>query len=149
MPGNNEEKEQTMKRIITLAIFIVGVSLAMTNRISAQNSSVTVQVPFDFAVGDHVLPKGTYKIQPDGDFLLFNSKEHSASSFFANAWHGDASIDGRSVLSFDVVDGQHFLRKIAATSSTTSADFPVSKLEKNATELYASHQTASSLNRGR
>ena len=71
-----------MKRIITLAIFIVGVSLAMTNRISAQNPSVTVQVPFDFAVGDHVLPKGTYKIQPDGDFLLFSSKEHSASSFF-------------------------------------------------------------------
>jgi hypothetical protein len=148
MPGNNQEKEQTMKRIIALAIFIVGISLTMTNRISAQTATVNVKVPFDFAVGDRVLPKGTYRIQPDGDFLLFNCKEHSAESIYANAEHGDASIDGRSVLSFDVVDGKHFLRKIASTSSTASAEFPVSKLERNAEELYASRQT-SALNRGR
>jgi hypothetical protein len=148
MPGNNQEKEQIMKRIIALAIFIVGVTLAMTNRASAQTSSVTVVVPFDFAVGDHILPKGTYKIEPAGDFLLFNSKEHSSDSMYANAWHGDASIDGRSVLSFDVVDGKHFLRKIVSPASVDCADFPVSKLEKNAEELYASRQTAS-LNRGR
>src|ERR1700740_803806 len=136
-----------MKRIITSAVFILAISLGMTTRISAQTATVDVKVPFDFAVGDRVLPKGTYKIQPDGDFLLFNSKEDSSASIFANATHGDASIDGRSVLSFDVVDGKHFLRKIASTSSTTSADFPVSKLEKNAEELRASRQT-NALNRG-
>lgn len=137
-----------MKRIITLAIFIVGVSLAMTNRASAQTAAVYVNVPFDFAVGNHIMPKGTYKIEPSGDFLLFNSKEHSEASMYANASHGDTSIDGRSVLSFDVVDGKHFLRKISSPSSTDCANFPVSKLEKNAEELYASRQTAS-LNRGR
>ena len=137
-----------MKRIITSAIFILAISLGMTTRISAQTATVDVKVPFDFAVGDRVLPKGTYKIQPDGDFLLFNSKEDSSASIFANATHGDTSINGRSVLSFDVVDGQHFLRKIASTSSTTSAVFPVSKLEKNAEELRASREITA-LNRGR
>ena len=137
-----------MKRIITLAIFIVGVTLATTSRASAQTAQVEVKVPFDFAVGDRILPQGTYKIEPNGDFLLFVSKEHSEASIYANASHGDTSIDGRSLLSFDVVDGKHFLRKIASTDSLTSADFPVSKIEKNAEELYASRQTAS-LNRGR
>jgi hypothetical protein len=148
MPGNNQEKEHTMKRIITLAIFIVGVGLAMTHRASAQTALVEVNVPFDFAVGDRILPKGTYRIEPHDDFLLFISKEHSNASIYANASHGDTSIDGRSLLSFDVVDGKHFLRKIASTDSTTSANFPVSKMEKNTEELYATRQTAS-LNRGR
>ena len=137
-----------MKRIITLAIFIVGVTLAMTNRASAQVSQVVVNVPFDFAVGDRILPKGNYTIEPNGDFLLFISKEHSNASIYANASHGDTSIDGRSLLAFDVVDGKHFLRRISSPSSTDCADFPVSKLEKNTEELYASRQTAT-LNRGR
>ena len=137
-----------MKRIIALAIFIVGISLGMPNRTSAQTSSVYVAVPFDFAVGDRILPRGTYRIEPDGDFLLFNSKEHASASVFANVSHGETSIDGRDVLSFDVVDGKHFLRKIASSSATTSAQFPESRLEKKAEEVHVARLNTA-LDRGR
>ena len=128
-----------MKRIIASAI-LLGASLGMAAHASAQEASVYVKVPFDFAVNSQTLPAGVYRIEPRGDFLLFSNRE-AKESIFANGYHGDASTDGRDVLTFDVVDGQHFLRQITSVSATTSTVFPRSKLEKKAQELRASHES--------
>jgi hypothetical protein len=132
-----------MKRIIAFAI-LVGTSLGMAGRASAQEASLDAKIPFDFTINSQTLPSGEYRIVARGDFLLISNREANAS-VFANAYHGDTSTDGRDVLTFDVVDGQHFLRKITSESAETSADFPRSKLEKQAQELRASTQSTESI----
>lgn len=128
-----------MKHTIALAILAMGMGFGFTSHASAQDSAVRVKVPFDFAVGSHVLPQGTYRISADGNFLGFQNAEKKAS-LYTTTMPGDTSKDGRSVLVFDHVNDKYFLRKIVSTYSRTSADFPKSKLEKN------SQETVSSLN---
>jgi hypothetical protein len=140
MPGNNREKERTMKRIIVSVILVFGATVGLATRASAQEDVVCAKVPFSFEVGGQVLPSGVYRIEPRGDFLLFENKEGN-TGVFANAYHGETSTNGKDTLTFDVVDGQYFLRKIVSETADTSADFPRSKLEKKAQELRASHQT--------
>lgn len=122
-----------MKRTIALATLALGMSIGFTTHVSAQTTAVRVTVPFDFAVGNHVLPQGTYRIGTDGDLLAFNGRDQKAS-LFTVAPRGEASKDGKSVLVFDNIEGQYFLRKIVTTSARISADFPMSKLEKNSRE---------------
>ena len=121
-----------MKRMITLALVVAG--LGYTSYASAQNAAIKVDVPFDFAVGNHVLPSGEYRISHDGGTLVLESRDHRAH-LYTVAEPGDTAKDGKSKLTFDVVQGQYFLRKIASTSSSTSAEFPASRLEKKSREL--------------
>ena len=58
-----------MKRNIIAALFMVGLAFGISNRALAQEPAVKVDVPFDFAVGTHVLPARTYKIAAHGDLL--------------------------------------------------------------------------------
>ena len=123
-----------MKRIITAAILMSGLALGNSNRATAQEPAVRVDVPFDFAVGSHVLPAGTYRIAAHGDSLVFDNREKKAE-LFALANRGDLAADGQSKLTFDHVHGQYFLRKIESTSAKTSVEFPASKLEKKSQEI--------------
>jgi hypothetical protein len=123
-----------MKRIITLAMVLVGAGLGVSSYATAQQAALKVNVPFDFAVGNHVMPSGEYRISTQGDDLVFENRTQKAY-LFALAEPGDASTDGTSKLTFDVVQGQYFLRKISSTSAKTSADFPTSKLEKHSKEI--------------
>jgi hypothetical protein len=123
-----------MKRIITLAILLAGATFGAASYASAQEAAVKVNVPFEFAVGSHVLPAGTYHIAAQGDSLAIADYDNK-SSLFILANHGDMATDGQSKLIFDVVEGRYFLRKIETTYSKTSVDFPKSKLEKHSQEL--------------
>jgi hypothetical protein len=133
-----------MKRIITLAMVLVGAGLSHA---SAQQAALKVNVPFDFAVGNHVMPSGEYRISTQGDDLVFENRTQKAY-LFTLAEPSDASKDGTSKLTFDVVQGQYFLREISSTSVKTSAEFPTSKLEKHSKEIALreanSEQTAKS-----
>lgn len=123
-----------MKRIITLTMVLVGGGLGYTSCASAQGAAIEVNVPFDFAVGNHVLPAGEYRIAARGDELVFENREHHAY-LSTLAEPSDAANDGKSALSFDVVQGKYYLRKIASTSARTSGEFPTSRLEKQSREL--------------
>lgn len=126
-----------MKRIIALALLVVGMNFGMTHRAAAQEAGIRVTVPFDFAVGNRILPSGTYWIAADSGFLSFNNSERKAFLFLSGL-QSETSKDGRSVLQFDNVDGQYFLKQIISTSSKTSVAFPTSKLEKQSKEMRGS-----------
>ena len=122
-----------MKRMITLALVVAG--LGYTSYASAQNAAVKVNVPFDFAVGNQILPAGEYRITAaESDDLVFESRDHRAH-LYTVAEPGETATDGKAKLTFDVVQGKYYLRTIAATSSKTSAAFPTSRLEKKSQEL--------------
>ena len=122
-----------MKRTIALATLALGMSFGFTSHASAQATAVSATVPFDFAVEGRVLPKGTYQIGNSGGFLAFkNAGQHT--SLFTRGLPGVASKDGRSVLIFDKVQGNYFLRKIVTLSGALSVDFPLSDLESRTKE---------------
>jgi len=125
-----------MKRIITAAILVLGISLGISNRASAQDGGIRVTVPFDFAVGNHILPQGTYRIASDGNFLAFNNSDRKASLFMPGI-RNEGAKDGKSMLVFDDVNGQYFLRNIYSSYARTSVAFPKSKLEQKSQEAPA------------
>jgi hypothetical protein len=126
-----------MNRIIASAVLALGMGLGFTSHASAQASAVVVTVPFDFALQGRVLPQGTYRIASTGGFLGFkNASQHT--SLFAQGVRTEASKDAKSVLVFDNVEGNYFLRKIVTFSSTLSVDFPRSDLERKTRESVTS-----------
>ena len=136
-----------MKHIIASAILVAGTALGLAAHASAQGEEVVVKVPFDFVVGSQALPSGDYRIEPTGEFLHFTNTQRHVS-VFTSSFRGDPTIDGSAKLEFDSISGQHFLRKIESPSNRTTMDFPVSKAERNAQELRASHD-GNSVTRGR
>lgn len=126
-----------MNRIIAFALLLVGMSLGMASRASAQYPSVIVKVPFDFAVGNRVLPPETYKISPSGAFLSFNSNDWK-HSVFALGLQSNSTTDGRDKLVFDYVNGRYFLRGIVSNWKRLSVQFPLSNAERKSQEMRAS-----------
>ncbi len=129
-----------MKHLIAVATLVLGMSLGFTSHASAQEDIARVTVPFDFAVGNRVLPQGTYHIDSDGAFLAFNNPEKGASLFTFRS-PGEASKDGKSMLVFDKLEGQYFLRKIVSPSEHKSVDFPISTLEEKTKESEGTRDT--------
>ncbi len=123
-----------MKRIITAAILLIGATFTISSHASAQEAAVKVDVPFEFTVGNHVLPAGNYRITAHGESLAFDNNDRKAFLFTVAA-RDDMATDGKSKLIFDSVHGQYFLRRIETASAETSVEFPVSKQEKHSQEI--------------
>ena len=124
-----------MKRIVLAFAFIVLASLVAIVPASAQERTVTANVPFDFAVGDRVLPTGTYRIEPvNNTFQVFIDSEGRQSAAFAMGFPNDRKANQQSKLVFDKVGNKYFLKEIVTKSAGTSLAFPESKLEKKAQE---------------
>ena len=136
-----------MKHILASAILIVAAGLGLTTYASAQTEQIVTKIPFDFVVAGQALPAGSYRIEPTGEFLLFTNIDRHVTAY-TTSYHGDPTLNGTSQLKFDLVSGKHFLRKIETPSTRTTMDFPVSRAERNAVELRASHD-ATAVTRGR
>jgi hypothetical protein len=123
-----------MKRIIAAASIVLGMNFGIGTHASAQTNAVRATVPFDFAVGSRVIPRGIYRISLDGEFLSFTNSNYT-THLFATAGHGVPTKHGRSVLVFDKVQDKYFLRKIITASAATTREWPVSEREKKAQEM--------------
>jgi hypothetical protein len=134
-----------MKRIIAIAVLIVGAAFGSTSRASAQQPKVVANVPFDFVLENRTLPAGTYRIESHGEFLSIESQDGS-KTIFATASQGETRADGKAELDFDVVDGKRYLRRVVSSTADTSKDFPACKMEKEAGVLLASHKTTEVIN---
>ncbi len=74
-----------MKRILAAVVFSIVSSIASSNAL-AQGYGVQATVPFDFAVSNHTLPSGTYRItSPASGLVRIESKRwayiHDRSDF--------------------------------------------------------------------
>lgn len=79
----------------TVALLFVAVLGAMLANVSAraQESGVSVNVPFDFAVGQHALGAGSYRLEKQGAFLSIRN-EDGQSLFALIVAGGGASTQG-------------------------------------------------------
>jgi hypothetical protein len=120
-----------MKRVLAAAVLSLGLGLSFTTHASAQ-TTVRATVPFDFAVGERVLPHGTYLIGTDGSFTSFKTQEGKTSLFLVAS--PGVPTDGAPKLVFDDINGNYFLRDIVTDRTPTTSHFAVSKLEKELKE---------------
>ena len=118
-----------MKRIKALTIFLA--ALVTVGSASAQNRAVQANIPFDFTVGNKLLPSGTYRVIVESPHTIeiLNSKHRP--EVLSVAFAADEKSKN-NVLIFDRYGNQYFLSKILCSSADIGLQLPISKLEKKA-----------------
>lgn len=130
-----------MKRTIATAFFAVA-SLLTAGSVSAQSSAAQANIPFNFAVGNTVLPAGTYTVasfsSQTPEMLVIRNKDRARLTTIVMTSAGDARYAGDSYLVFHKYGDQYFLNQVLCPSEAIIADLPTSKREDRARTREAS-----------
>ena len=121
-----------MKRTISIA-FLAVAGLITAGSVSAQNSGVQATIPFNFAVGNTVLPSGTYIVSSQNhEMVLIRNKDHWKVAALAIAMPGNSQYAGQGKLVFNKYGNEYFLNEILCPTAAIAADLPTSKREDRA-----------------
>lgn len=111
-----------MKSNVLIAIALLALAgIAVPAR--AQEGAVVVTVPFEFVVGNTVLPAGKYIVNrttPLADSVIQISS-HDRGAFLLTTGF-DSARAGNASLSFDQAGGEHVLRQITTPDGTYTID---------------------------
>ncbi len=122
-----------MKGITSIVVFALA-SLLTTAGAVAQGRAVQATVPFDFTVGNKVLPAGTYTITPvsSGAIEIHNRDLPVGvlSPSVAEFVQANSTDPGRLV--FHYYGHEYFLSQILCPSVSMNMDLPASKRERRA-----------------
>ena len=132
-----------MKRIIAIALFTAASTLAVANAF-AQDHAIKATMPFGFAVGNKVMPPGTYTINPvTNNVIGIRNLENQVSILNTSTPDSNQSQNG-AVLVFDKIGGDYFLREVLGGSAgAVNVNLPLSKAEKRARQREAFAQNHS------
>ena len=119
-----------MQRITTIALFTVS-SILGAGIASAQTYAVQATMPFNFTVGNKVLPAGTYKIVPVGDDVVEIQSQDKQVWTLSPTLPNSTLPENGGKLVFDKFGDQYFLREVLG-GSDLNVDLPSSKSEKRA-----------------
>jgi hypothetical protein len=121
-----------MKKTQAIALLAIA-SLSATTGILAQERVVAANVPFNFTVGEKLLPAGEYVISsPTSGIVQVRSANHE---FVAQviASHSNHEADAGTQLVFDRYGSEYFLHRILDPStSRLNLDLGSSKSERKA-----------------
>ena len=131
-----------MKRITAIALFIIAAFIT-TGRAVAQDRAVRATVPFDFTVGDKLLPAGTYTITTaSSDVIELRNYDKHVTILSAATPDNKESRNG-SKLVFDKYGDQYFLSEILCRPALMNVNLPTSRAEKRARTQQAMLHNAS------
>lgn len=120
-----------MNRIIAIALLAFA-GLASAGSALAQGQSVQATIPFDFAVGNNVLPAGHYLIVAEANHVLqVKNRDYGTSSLIV-ALPGDSHRRNDGKLVFDKCGDQYFLVSASSSAADLSVVIPTSSREKQA-----------------
>jgi hypothetical protein len=121
-----------MKRIAAIALFAVASTFG-TGLALAQDHQVRATVPFNFTVGNQVLPAGTYSILQVRDNLIeIRNQDGSTAALSAVDTRSGDQLLNSAVLVFDRYGDRYFLRQVDGGLSAVNANLPSSKSEDRA-----------------
>jgi hypothetical protein len=133
-----------MKRITAIALLAIA-NFAMAGTSFAQSNGVRANVPFDFTVGNDLLPAGTYTIKPQSTAVIA-IQNHDKPIAVLSLVHqdGNKSTNGGK-LTFHKYGDQYFLSEILCDGANMNVEIPTSKAEKRVrlqqATLHSSSQT--------
>jgi hypothetical protein len=115
--------------------------LLLSGLMLAQSLTKTVvsQVPFDFMVGNKIVPAGECVVTADQNILSIHNFEARKSALVASS-RANESQDNRTVLVFERYGNQYFLSEMKIEGSTMTYKLPESRAEA---ELRAQNAPAS------
>lgn len=118
-----------MNRITAIA-FLAIANFAMAGTSFAQSTGVRADVPFDFNVGNKLLPAGTYIIKEQTDHVIL-IRNHDKPIAAVSLVNGDSkhSPNGGQLM-FHRYGGQYFLSEILCDRANMNLQVPTSDTEK-------------------
>jgi hypothetical protein len=119
-----------MKRITVLAFLTA--ALISTGGPRAHAQAPAFKVPFDFTVGNLVLPAGTYQVSyyATKNAILIRSEDGRFHAF--TSIHPDDPSTSDSEAVFTKYGNQYFLHEVLCGAVSMNVALPTSKLEKQA-----------------
>ena len=129
-------KKQILRAATTFGLFSVLALVAAAGTARAQSPvRLTVDVPFDFYVGDQPMPAGRYTIRravKDTDRTLVVAGQDEDDRTVAVTAPVAGRESGRSALVFHRYGGEYFLRSAWTAGDAEGREFRVSKRERAA-----------------
>ena len=118
-----------MKRITAIALLAIA-NFAMAGTSFAQSTGVRANVPFDFTVGNKLLPAGTYTIKEQSNhvILITNHDKPIAALSLVNGDSNRSPNGGK--LKFHRYGSQYFLSEILCEQANMNLEVPTSKTER-------------------
>jgi hypothetical protein len=131
--GNREmpsKRRTTMKRITALAFLTAALISMASARAHAQ--APAFKIPFDFTVGNQLLPAGTYQVSyyAAKNAILIRSEDDRFHAFTA-IHPADPSVSDSEVV-FTKYGNQYFLHEVLCGAVSMNVELPKSTLEKRA-----------------
>jgi hypothetical protein len=115
-------------RYLIALIGIPGLGVAAKGQAVDQ---IVVNIPYKFVVAGKKLPAGTYRVNRLSDIhpevLILSSLENRASALLLSSTRVKRSSADKPEVSFEQIDGQHFLSKIETANHVFT--IPVSRSE--------------------
>jgi hypothetical protein len=117
-----------MKSILTTALLTMSCLAAYTHA-SAQ-AAAQVKVPFEFAVGQRVLPPGTYTIKEVSTSAIEIENHEKGTTLYVSTFPSDCVKAKPNMLVFSKHGDQYFLHELRGGPGDYALDLHTSKLEK-------------------
>ena len=117
-----------MKSILTTALLTMSCLTAYTHA-SAQ-ASAQAKVPFEFSVGQRVLPPGTYWIREVSSNMIEIENRENGTTLYFSTYPSDRVKGKPNMLVFSKHGDQYFLHEVRGGSGQYAEDLSPSKLEK-------------------
>ena len=122
-----------MKRTTAIALIAMA-NLALAGTSFAQSYGVRATVPFDFTVGNKLLPSGTYIMErqaKNSNVIMIRSHDKPIAVLSLAHPDGNKCRNGGKLL-FHRYGGQYFLSEILSGGAGMNVELPPSKAEKRA-----------------
>jgi hypothetical protein len=133
-----------MKRITAIALLAIA-NFAMAGTSFAQSNGVRANVPFDFTVGNDLLPAGTYTIKPQSRAVIVIQNQDKPIAVISLVHQDGNNSPNGGKLMFHKYGDQYFLSEILCDGADMNVEIPTSKTEKRVrlqqATLHSSSQT--------
>ncbi len=118
-----------MKRITAIALLAIA-NFAMAGTSFAQSRGVQADVPFDFTVGNKLLPAGTYTIKESSSGLITVKNHDKPVTMLSLVIPVSKKSPNGGKLVFHRYGSQYFLSEILCDQANMDVQVPASKTEQ-------------------
>jgi hypothetical protein len=113
------------------AFFGLGL-LLVASAVQAQSNGVKADIPFDFVVGNQMLPAGEYTVSNQGSVnqaILIRSDEGNSAALSLTQSCSSLNPSAKTKLVFHTMGGRYFLYQIWTQGNYSGQQLPKSKAE--------------------